>query len=71
MMFEIQIWGRIMTWNIAHRFEKAADRHPDNLALAAGQTRLSYLSLKQLAQAVAAQVKPALRQARIGVLGSR
>ncbi|MDP2119139.1 MAG: AMP-binding protein [Hoeflea sp.] len=60
-----------MTWNIAHRFEKAADRHPDNLALAAGQTRLSYLSLKQLAQAVAAQVKPALRQARIGVLGSR
>ncbi|MBU4530359.1 MAG: AMP-binding protein [Hoeflea sp.] len=60
-----------MNCNVANRFANAASRYPDNMALAAGKTQLTYGKLRQLVQQVSAQVRPALRQGRVGVLGSR
>jgi D-alanine--poly(phosphoribitol) ligase subunit 1 len=61
----------MMNWNVVQRFANAASNHPDREALAAGKVRLSYRALKQRARDLSAQLKPALRQGRVGVLGSR
>ena len=60
-----------MNWNVVQRFAKAASRYPDSPAIVAGQTELTYSDLRQLVRGVAAQLRPALRQGRVGVLGSR
>jgi len=60
-----------MNWNVVQRFAKAASRYPDSPAIVAGQTELTYSDLRQLVRGVAAQLRPALRQGRVGVLGWR
>ena len=65
------IWGPIMNWNVVQRFAKAASSYPDNPAIVAGPTELTYSDLRQLVRDVATQLRPALRQKRVGVLGSR
>ena len=70
-LLHIETWERMMNWNVVKRFANAASTYPDRPALVAGTTRLSYNSLQQLAQGVSAQLRPALRQGRVGVLGTR
>lgn len=60
-----------MNWNFVQRFAQTAEKYPNNPALAAGKSSLSYQELKGLVQRAAGQIAPALRERRVGVLASR
>lgn len=62
-----------MTLNLAYGFYESSLRHPSNLAVAAGEQRVTYSALRELVQSVAGwlrqnTVEPA---PRVGILASR
>lgn len=60
-----------MNWNFAQRFAVTAATHAGNEAVVSGKVRLTYSDLEQRVQRFAGQIKPALREGRVGVLASR
>jgi len=60
-----------MTWNFVGRFARCADQYSDRMALVDGKTRLTYGALVERVRRVAGQLRPALGEGRVGVLGSR
>lgn len=60
-----------MSWNVAHRFAQSATSGPERTALVAGKAHFTYCELRGRVQRVAGQLRPALKEGRVGVLASR